>query len=64
MKPKCPQCGSSNVTVHKGDIEFITCKDCEYDELVEETFVGQRTSQKAKGQYNPYKVGGKGRTRK
>ncbi|MBI2125388.1 hypothetical protein HYU08_02430 [Candidatus Woesearchaeota archaeon] len=54
MKPKCPQCGSSNITVHKNEIEFLTCKSCGYDELVEETF----------GRYTPYKAGGKGRTRK
>jgi len=64
MKPKCPQCGSFNVIVHKDDIEFLICKSCGYDELVEETFVGQRTSQKEKARYTPYKTGGKGRTRK
>lgn len=64
MKPKCPQCGSFNIAVHKDDIEFMTCKSCGYDELVEGTFVGERTSQKEKARYNPYKVGGKGRTRK
>jgi len=65
MKKKCPQCGSLNIQAHKDDIEFITCKSCGYDELIEETFVeGQRTSQKAKGRYTPYKTGGKGRTRK
>lgn len=64
MQKRCPQCGSSNVEVHKDDIEFLTCKSCGYDELVEGTFVGERTSQKEKARYTPYKVGGKGRTRK
>jgi len=52
------------VAVHKDDIEFLTCKSCGYDELVEETFVGERTSQKEKARYTLYKTGGKGRTRK
>ena len=65
MKPKCPKCGSFNVVVHKNDFEFLNCKSCGYDELVEDTFVeGQRTSQREKSRYNPYKVGGKGRTQK
>ena len=64
MKAKCPQCGSSEVKIHRDDIEFITCKSCGYDELVEETFVEGRTSQREKGRYTPYKAGGKGRTRK
>ncbi len=64
MQKRCPQCGSFNVTVHKEDIEFMTCKSCGYDELREETVVGQRTSQKEKGRFSPYKTGGKGRTKK
>ncbi len=64
MKPKCPQCGSFNVKVHKDDIEFLTCNSCGYDELREETFVEQRTSQREKGKYTPYKAGGAGRTRR
>jgi len=65
MKKKCPKCGSFNVAIHKEDIEFLTCKSCGYDELVEDTLVeGQRTSQREKGRYSPYKTGGKGRTRR
>ncbi|MEK6809179.1 MAG: hypothetical protein AABY40_00740 [Nanoarchaeota archaeon] len=65
MKRKCPQCRSLNVMVHKDDFESLACKSCGYDELVEDTLVeGQRTSQREKARYNPYKVGGKGRTRK
>ena len=56
--------GPFRVTVNKNEIEFLTCKSCGYDELVEETFVEGRTSQREKGRYTPYKAGGKGRTRK
>lgn len=67
MKKLCPKCKSSNITVHEDDgISFIACKTCGYDEL-EEFYpeeMGERTSQKEKGRYSPYKAGGKGRSRK
>ncbi len=64
MKPKCPQCGSSKVIEHKNYIKFITCNNCGYNELEEDTNLGQRTSQREKGRFSPYKTGGKGRVRK
>jgi len=64
MKKKCPKCGSFNVAIHKEDIEFLTCKSCGYDELEEEAYPEQRSSQREKGRYSPYKAGGKGRTRR
>ena len=60
MYKKCPKCKS---LVHVEDkLSFIECK-CGYDELGEdEVFPEQRTSQREKGKYSPYKTGGRGRS--
>lgn len=66
MKPICPGCHSKNVKVIKDNsLTFIQCKACGYDELAgDEVFPEQRTSQREKGRFSPYKAGGKGRVRK
>ncbi len=64
MKPKCPKCGSADITIYDEDVSFLTCNKCGYDESEEEAYPEQRTSQKEKARYTPYKTGGKGRTRK
>jgi len=68
MKPICPKCKSTNVTLYEDDgISFLACNVCGYDELDElypAEDVGEKTSQREKGRYTPYKSGGKGRTRK
>lgn len=60
----CPKCNSENVKI----VEYlgtkcIVCKECGYDEREDlEQVPEQRSSQKAKGQYSPYKKGGSKRT--
>lgn len=63
---KCPQCKSVKIKVITDQgLEFIQCSKCGYDDLEDdETFPETRTSQKAKGNYSPYKTGGKNRTNK
>ncbi len=61
----CPKCESGDVKVasYMG-VECVVCNTCGFDErdALEETPQG-RTSQKAKGQYSKYKMGGSKRTR-
>ena len=54
---KCPKCGSSNVK--EDELGNLLCSDCGYDESIAG---GERTSQKAKGEHNPYQAGGGKRT--
>ena len=43
----------------------IKCNNCGFDErVVYDVYPEQKTSQKAKGNYSPYKAGGSGRARK
>jgi Zn ribbon nucleic-acid-binding protein len=62
----CPKCKSSKIKlVDYQQIKCIVCDNCGYDEreIYEET-PEERTSQKAKGEYTPYKTGGKNRSSK
>ena len=62
----CPTCYSENIKIvnHMG-IDCIVCNNCSFDERnYYEVYPEQRTSQKAKGSFNPYKVGGKGRAKR
>jgi uncharacterized Zn finger protein len=63
---KCPKCGSSNVEeVLYSGTTLILCNECGYDERDEYDVVPEeKTSQKAKGRYSPYKTGGKRRSSK
>lgn len=62
----CPKCSSEDVeTVKYLNVKCILCHRCGYDERNDlETTPEQRTSQKEKGRFSPYKTGGKARTRK
>ena len=63
---KCPKCSSENIkfSIYLG-IKALKCKNCGFDESsVYEVYPEQKTSQKAKGNYTPYKTGGSKRTRK
>lgn len=65
-KKTCPKCGSGDIDIasYQG-IVCVICKSCGYDETdVYEVFPEQKTSQKAKGSYAPYKAGGRSRTRR
>ena len=61
---KCPKCGSKNVKfINYLGIKAIKCSSCGFDEsFVYEVYPEQKTSQKAKGEYSPYKTGRKQRT--
>jgi len=63
---KCPKCGSVNVTFSDYlGIKTVKCSDCGFDESsAYDVYPEQKTSQKAKGEYSPYKTGGKQRTLK
>ncbi len=66
MDKKCPKCSSGNVKIidYLG-AKCIVCNDCGFDETKQyEVFPEDKTSQKAKGSYMPYKTGGFGRGKK
>jgi len=65
-KKKCPECNSEDIRfIKKKKRTFLVCNHCFYDETEEsESYPEQRTSQKAKGSYSPYKTGGSRRTNK
>ena len=66
IKKKCPKCASSKIKIidYMG-IKCVVCKNCGFDESKQyDVFPGEKKSQKAKGKYTPYKVGGFGRVRK
>ena len=62
---KCPRCGSKDVKIiNYLGIKTTKCDSCGFDESASYDIVAeQKTSQKAKGRYSPYKTGGKGRTK-
>ncbi|HLC61788.1 MAG TPA: hypothetical protein VJI52_02120 [Candidatus Nanoarchaeia archaeon] len=63
---KCPKCSSKNIrSLSYLGISVIKCNNCGFDErVVYDVYPEQKTSQKAKGNYSPYKAGGSGRARK
>ena len=63
---KCPKCGSEKIKIIDYlDLKCIKCGNCDYDETAQyEVYPSEKTSQKAKGHYNPYKTGGPRRTEK
>ncbi|MBI2668310.1 hypothetical protein HYX14_00550 [Candidatus Woesearchaeota archaeon] len=56
----CPKCHSVKVQVteHNG-LSFVKCRQCGYDELEESYVPAQKTSQREKARYTPYKAGRK-----
>ena len=63
---KCPKCGTKDVKLlsYLG-INVMKCSKCGFDErVVYDVYPEQKTSQKAKGNYSPYKTGGSQRARK
>ena len=55
----CPKCRSKDIQKTTAeDVEFIKCSSCGYDETLYEVTASQRTSQREKTRYTPYKVGG------
>jgi len=62
---KCPVCGSKKIRPYKyNDVTCFECDNCSYDSCEEfEEVPEEKTSQKAKGRYTPYKAGGSKRTK-
>ncbi|MBL7054489.1 hypothetical protein ISS05_01900 [Candidatus Woesearchaeota archaeon] len=66
INKNCPACKSKNIkSVSYIGVKCIQCLDCGFDEQKQyEVFPEEKTSQKAKGRYTPYKSGGGKRTKK
>ena len=64
-KKSCPKCKSSNVKIIDYlSVKCIVCGNCGYDETKQyDVYPEEKTSQKEKGRYTPYKVGGFKRTK-
>lgn len=61
---KCEKCKSSKVRPYKYEnADCYECNNCGYDSCEDVEFPEERTSQKAKGQFSPYKTGGSKRTK-
>lgn len=59
-KKSCPKCSSNNVKIadYLG-VKCLICKNCGFDQTSQyEVYPEQKTSQKAKAGYTPYKAGG------
>ena len=66
MRKECPVCHSHDVKIKEnGDINFLVCNKCGFDESKEyDVYTGEKGSKKAKARYSPYKIGGSQRTRR
>ncbi len=66
MSKKCPKCSSLNVkSISYLGAKVLKCSDCGFDEsALLDVFPEDKSSQKAKGSYSPYKTGGPRRTQK
>lgn len=56
----CPRCRSANIRIvdYLG-MSCIICNDCNYDERQQyDLYPEEKTSQREKGRFTPYKVGG------
>ena len=62
----CPRCYSDKIRlVGYMDFKCIVCNNCGFDERsYYEVYPEEKGSQKEKGRFNPYKIGGKGRVRR
>ena len=65
IKNKCPQCKSDKIKIISYiGVKCIICRDCGFDESSQyEVFPEEKKSQRAKGRYNVYRVGGPKRTK-
>ncbi len=66
MKNICPKCKSGNVKmIDYFSVKCIKCYNCGYDETKQyDVYPEEKTSQKEKGRYTPYKAGGSRRGKK
>ncbi len=62
----CPKCGSKAVKFYNYlNIKVLKCSKCKFDERsLYDVYPEQKTSQKEKGKYTKYKIGGSQRTMK
>jgi len=61
----CPKCQSEDIELieYQGG-KFLKCNKCKFDESKEmDQYADQKSSQKAKGSFSPYKTGGSQRTK-
>ena len=60
QKKKCPVCGSSDIKINEDDgFTFISCNKCKYDEAEDyDVYPEEKSGQKGKSGYTPYKRGG------
>jgi hypothetical protein len=57
---KCEKCNSIKVRPYKyGDVNCYECSNCGYDSCDDVEFPEEKTSQREKGRYSPYKSGRK-----
>lgn len=61
----CIECSSENIKAYKYmDEDCYRCSDCGHDSCAElDDVPGERSSQRKKGKYSPYKTGGSKRTK-
>ena len=66
IKKSCPKCKSDKIKIISYiGVKCIVCNNCGFDESSQyEVFGEEKKSQKAKGNYAPYKSGGYQRSRK
>lgn len=66
IKKYCPKCNSDKIKIiNYMGVKCIVCTNCGFDESKQyEVFPEEKKSQKAKGKYNIYKVGGFGRVKR
>lgn len=66
MAKICPVCKSTETEVIEEEgFEFLVCKKCKYDEREEfDVYPGERSTQKGKSGFTPYKRGGAQRSAK
>ena len=66
IKKICPKCCSSKIKlINYMGVKCVVCNNCGFDESKQyDVFPEEKKSQKAKGQYTPYKVGGFRRDKK
>ena len=62
----CPVCKSTNVKeVEYMGVKCLVCNKCSYDERdTLDVYPGERNTQREKGKFTPYRVGGGQRVRK
>lgn len=62
---KCPICKSTDIKIEIiDDLEFIKCNKCRFDETEDyEVYPEEKSGQKGKSGFTPYKRGGGSRSR-